>query len=397
MFLAGLPVAALAVVLVIGLLRPDAAIGLIVQTDGATVILDTRTGQTEATLDADVVAPDQRMGYRTSSDGATTRLEAFSMDTGDTRWSRELSGVLEARLATNDEVVVLAEPGGSTYQPVPRSRTTIVTVDRYRDEPAVHELAGNFEPEALSTDGSGVFVIAYTPARAPERYQVRRLDLASGEVGDVFTPDAHLQEEMGGTARTQVGSADGRRLYTLYTQTNPGGASTAFIHVLDLDEQWAHCILLPDGTGTGLPSETALGLSPDGSQLYVADRSTLAVVEVDAEELSVARSAAWAGDAANAAPVAVAVSDTTLALSSGTRLDLLARDTLMMTGTWDAGSTLVGIAADRRHLYAATNRTIAVLDPSGREITRLTPGNVGDIRQLGTSTRVADPSVVCAC
>ena len=89
-------------------------------------------------------------------------------------------------------------------------------------------------------------MLQYSPPLAPTEYRVRRLDLATGGVEDVPDKGSGWADAMSGTARTHAFAPDGRRLYTLYTTGDPAaGDATAFVHVLDLDEQWAFCVFLP--------------------------------------------------------------------------------------------------------------------------------------------------------
>lgn len=45
----------------------------------------------------------------------------------------------------------------------------------------------------------------------------------------------------------------------------------AFVHVLDLEEGWAHCLLLPDPIGVHSRASGPLAVSPDGRTLAVVD------------------------------------------------------------------------------------------------------------------------------
>src|SRR5206468_3501415 len=80
-----------------------------------------------------------------------------------------------------------AYPGG-------RADTDIVVAGRGSASTFRHHLPGNLVPEAFSTDGRALFVIQYSPPLAPDRYRVRRLDVQSGRLDDVASPDKDLQE-----------------------------------------------------------------------------------------------------------------------------------------------------------------------------------------------------------
>src|SRR5207244_13219195 len=114
-----------------------------------------------------------------------------------------------------------------------RAATDLVIARADGSPPRQYSLPGNLSPEAFSSDTDALFVIQYSPPMAPDRYRVRRLDLATGTIGDVASPDADLQADMRGTAQVQSFSPDGNRLYTLYTRIE-GSRRRAFVHVLSL-------------------------------------------------------------------------------------------------------------------------------------------------------------------
>ncbi len=166
--------------------------------------------------------------------------------------------------------------------------TSLITVVDQSGSEGVrfYELSGLVEPEAFSTDGRLLYVIDHQVAEAPGAYRVRPLDLATGRLATIVGPNkVPVTEDMNGRGRRQVWSPDGTRLYTLYIrQTHhhhaSGGAHShgepgtdAFVHVLDLDEEWAHCLDLPAAFGGGELATTALAVAPDGASIAVADAS----------------------------------------------------------------------------------------------------------------------------
>lgn len=207
---------------------------------------------------------------------------------GESAWQRDLDGDLAVRVASSDGANVALLPFEDArvdpYHPAGRLTTALTVLPTDGGEPRTYELDGNFEPEAFSTSGRSLFVVEYLPPAAPDRYRVRKLDLDTGEVGGVYSVDGHLQESMRGTARVQAMNADGTRLYTLYT-TDHG---EAFVHVLDLDEEWAHCVDLPAPIGTSPEQLLAIAASPEDDRVVVVDALT-GVAELDTERLTVSR------------------------------------------------------------------------------------------------------------
>jgi hypothetical protein len=337
--------------------------------------------------------------------GKKTLIEAFDTASGDQLWSRPIAGKLAVRAVAKDgSLAALGPPGESGGYAYGRSSTTFVLVAANSAKPRTIVLDGNFEPEAFSTDGRSLFVIEYLPPRNPTSYQVRRLDLDSGKVGGVYTVDAELQEAMQGTARIQTASPDGRRLYTLYSLKDADGSLHSFVHVLDLEEQWAHCVDLPEDFRTVNEKAIAMSVAPDGSRLYVADALTGDLAEIDTKALTVSRTSElalgpWSRDPAHAARGA----DGKLYVGSGTGLLSVDAATFAPGRSWDMGGEILGIQAggDGRRLYVGLRDRIAVIDTvTGRNLEALTPDRIENIDQLGQSTRVLNEvrrDITCAC
>jgi hypothetical protein len=104
------------------------------------------------------------------------------------------------------------------------------------------DLRGTFGFDALSPDGSKLYLIQHVTKEDLEHYVVRVYDLDArtlmpGRVAD----KAQKSWVMQGFAVSRATSADGRWVYTLYA--NPGGYP--FVHALDTVRGVAHCVGLP--------------------------------------------------------------------------------------------------------------------------------------------------------
>jgi hypothetical protein len=204
---------------------------------------------------------------------------------------------------------VLAADGGfcaltrtaATARPAARARTPVLVVSGagHRE----YDLAGVVEPDAFTSDATGLFVLEWLPATAPSHYRVRRLDLATGRLEPLLTRDkapvpAGAEEEMSGDGRRAVLSPDRKVLYTLYTHQpghrhtrdllagRPGGVH-AFVHVLHLEQGWAYCLDLPHPFGNGPAEGHALAVSADGQRLVVADALSGSVAYADTTALTI--------------------------------------------------------------------------------------------------------------
>ncbi|MDQ3941471.1 MAG: hypothetical protein M3238_08985 [Actinomycetota bacterium] len=331
----------------------------------------------------------------------TTDVVATDPSSGVDRWADVIPGRLRAQVVSHDGNLVALSPRGERYYRYGRSRTRLIIAGRGLSEERIYTLDGNYEPEAFSRDGSNLFVVSYLPARAPTQYQVRRLDLRTGRVHAVFTPHAELQRPMGGTARIQTASPDGSHLYTLYTVKDGSGHRHAFIHVLNLDDLWAHCIDLPDDFATTAEKSTALTSSPDGKHLYVANTSADAVADIDTEALSVVRTGTFDFDS-RASAHAAHDADGSLYIASG--YWVVAIDTAELTerARWDLPDRIKGlqISSDAATLYVGLDNRVARLDAvSGETLELVDPPGVRRISRFGPVLQTEDeePTLTCAC
>lgn len=100
-------------------------------------------------------------------------------------------------------------------------------------------LQGTFAFDALSPDGSKLYLIQHTSSEDLEHYVVRAYDFAThalvpGKIADKTQQGWVMQ----GFPAARVSTADGRWVYTLYS--NPGGYP--FVHALDTVNAIAHCV-----------------------------------------------------------------------------------------------------------------------------------------------------------
>ncbi len=180
----------------------------------------------------------------------------------------------------------------------------ILIAERSMVDPAIpakvtiHHLEGLIEPEAFATDGASLFVIDHQAGSEPGTYRIRPLNLVTGELEEMLGPSKQpLIEDMNGTGRRQIWGLNDHRLYTLYIrQTDHLHASgrsgtDGFVHILDLDEEWAFCLDLPPTFGKGDLATTALAVGSttvavldlsagDGGQLAYASTVDRTVTEV---------------------------------------------------------------------------------------------------------------------
>jgi hypothetical protein len=121
----------------------------------------------------------------------------------------------------------------------PRARTTFALLDAGTlQRRATLSLAGDFSFDAMSPNGRWLYLIEYTSADDPLRYQVRALDTSSGKLDPKPIVDPREPDEaMNGHPLTRATSPDGRWAYTLYE-----GTEHPFVHALDTSGRSARCI-----------------------------------------------------------------------------------------------------------------------------------------------------------
>lgn len=149
-------------------------------------------------------------------------------------------------LSGDGHTLVLIEPRAS----FPRAETRLAVL---QTRPLLWRttitLPGDFSFDAVSPDGSSLYLIQYTSALDPTKYNVRVYDLDSNRLIKAPIVDPHERgEKMRGQPLTRAASSDGRWAYTLYD----GAGKTPFVHALDTSNRTARCIDLDALAGTDL-------------------------------------------------------------------------------------------------------------------------------------------------
>jgi hypothetical protein len=184
------------------------------------------------------------------------------------------------------------------------------------------ELAGRYGFDAISPDGSRIYLVEYRDPRNPLDYVIRAFDvdrgrLLPGEIVDPSEPD----ERMAGMPVSRQMSPDGRWAYTLYA----GGEET-FIHALDTEGATAVCVDLDefdpeDAYGLQLAVDGASGgieVRQQSRPVASVDPVTFDVREIEPEPATVDASSAddaggdWLGTAAIAAGIVLLAGALTL-------------------------------------------------------------------------------------
>jgi hypothetical protein len=354
-----------------------------------------------------IASPDRSRLVRAVAEGGATRVEWVEPSTGRVTSSHTVTGSYRiGAVAGNGRRVALVGselPRVGSAPAVGRRSTPFVIVTASEDRPVSIEVAGNLEPEAFTTDGRSLFVAQYDPPMAPVAYQVRRLDLRTGRVHDVRDIHGEGREPMPGAARAHVYAPDGRRLYTFYAVagSTPGDRGYAFVHVLDLDEGWAHCVPLPAPFGVVPDDAVAIAVAPDGSRVYVADHTTRSIAAIDTQRFETAVKATMPV-ADGSGPIIASVSpDGTVFVATGGRVTGLESGNLARrSAVFDSGGDVAGLQFERDRLYVRVPGGVEVVDPrSGARLRSYPTPSLGDAPSGGPPGSAVDPhgSFQCAC
>jgi hypothetical protein len=225
-----------------------------------------------------VVSPDGAYRYVTVENGSDTVLERVATAGGEVTQLVHLKGrytipavALDATpggLSADGSTLILISPRAS----FPRETTDFVRIDtEHLTNPHPFTLKGDFSFDALSPDGTTMYLINYTSPHDPTEYHVRAYDLESAALrpGIVSDPDEEA-DEMYGYALSRVTTANGRWPYTLYL-----GREHPFIHALDTERSRADCIDVDelDARSVDLYG-MRLRWGAGGSYLVIADHRT---------------------------------------------------------------------------------------------------------------------------
>ena len=223
----------------------------------------------------DVVVPSGSGGPEVVIDGAW-RLPTVGPDP------------LPVGLSLDGSALVLVEadpPAGSA----PRATTRFAALSAVplAGPARIITLQGRFDYDALSPDGSTLYVVEHLDSKEGGTYQVRAVDVATGKLAEgVIVDKRNIDEQMAGYPLAQVRRVDGVVL-TLYQ-----GLEHPFIHMLNTAEGWAVCIDLPTGGAHDATTAADWGLAPtpDGSWVYAVNATLGLVAEVDPAALGLRRS-----------------------------------------------------------------------------------------------------------
>jgi len=235
-----------------------------------------------------VVSPDRSVRYVALGTPRSTVVAAIRIRTGRVVRSNVLRGFYGVPIVAWDNSTGGVSGDGRTlvlgsYGPPPGSpgvtRFVVLGAKTLRKLRTL-TLEGSWAYDAISPDGSKMFLIEYLAAGQNPHYRVRSLDIGTGRVDPDPVVDRREEEVlMRGQPVTRAVSPDGRWAYTLYARPAQG----PFVHALDTAQRRAYCIDLP--LHLRQLEQMALRLRMHGGALDVRSRRAT-VATVDAETLA---------------------------------------------------------------------------------------------------------------
>ena len=225
--------------------------------------------------------------YVTNRDDGSTVVRALGAE-GTIR-DRRVSGDFTVPAIALDGSPSGLSADGSTLalirprQAYPQRQTHLLVLDAHHLRVAHRiDLKGDFSFDAISPDGSTLYLIEYLAPHDPTRYAVREYDLHSERLvpAPIVDPD-EAAGEMRGYPMTRASSPDGRWAYTLYD----GGGNEPFVHALDTGEGRAVCVDLDGLIKPNQTSRVDMAVRADGRELSLTTKGSVAAI-IDTETLA---------------------------------------------------------------------------------------------------------------
>lgn len=360
---------------------------------GSIVILDTTRGQPTTTLPTGVISRDWTRLYTVGQTVAGPALTAIDMATGTRLVTTTVQpgfalpalGPSQRPIGLSPDGHFLVLVGGLAAGDAVATKSSFLVYDTaaLKHAPLRVDLAGSFSFDGISDDGHNLFLLQDVGQQTTDAgYHVRRYDLVSRTLDPQVIADKRTGERtMSGTPTDRVTSQDGAWQFTVYAF----GATSPFVHVLNLNDATSFCIDLPKAPrDQTLDLLWGLAASHDGRFVYAVNAANGAVVEMPVDAAFQTRSgtlpvptpasaaaAAWTpwtpitAEAKRVVYGAAALSPDDRTLYSIGNLGVTAIDTATLTVRRSLLSTMplisLTLSPDGRWLYAATADTTGPL------------------------------------
>jgi hypothetical protein len=223
-----------------------------------------------------VRAPAGEVRYVTLATPRWTNVAAIRVHGGRIARSRAVRGFFGVPLVAYDGTTSGLSGDGRTlvlasYGPLPGDpgTTRFLALRAKSLKPfRLIELRGSWSFDALSPDGSRLYLVQHITAGPSPKYRVRVYDLAAGRLLPNAVIDRLVSRAiMGGQPATRVTTSDGRWAYTLYARRQ----GKPFVHALDTARRKAFCIDLPLRLGEPEQMRLRMRLRQDDLTIRLGD------------------------------------------------------------------------------------------------------------------------------
>ena len=335
-------------------------------------VIDSRSHNIERWLELGTPTQDWKRLYSV----AGTSLNAIDPQTGAAIASLQLPGYyhlpsvtmsgMPGGLSQNGGYIVV-ESFEDTPNGTPSASHFLVVNTSLNAAPEKVDLKGYFAFDAISNDGSRLYLIEYISST---NYHVRYYEVGARQMyPDVIVDKFNPTESMNGLKLSGVPSKDGGYLYSVYARQS----GTPFVHALDLSgTPVAFCIDLP-GSGyasgsDGTAFHWSLAMSPDGSHLYAANAPLGVVSEITSDTNTSIPSVARSVHIDSGKKVAGIFAQDVQAKELGANAAVVSLDGKTLVTSASSGIVWIDIAGLRVSTHALDNWTVwsLKLSPDGQ-------------------------------
>jgi len=263
-------------------------------TAGELIAYNTNTSREHFRLPAGFLTADESLYYAAAQQRGRTRLNLYNLQTGSIAHDFTVDGEWNLDgISTNGRWLVLTRIPNEQEQTRRQANgiwQTEIQIFDTQNGRTTHTITldGNYEIDAISGDGTGLFLIQHLPPANPDHYLIRAYDLSLDELlPDPLRDKRFLDELMVGYPWGSISDPAGVWYLTLYLNTQH---NKAFIHALNMENRWTFCIDLPSGEGDfNTLQQYTLTLAPGGHKIYAANAALGVVAEVNLQEVMVTR------------------------------------------------------------------------------------------------------------
>ena len=344
---------------------------LYIATTSGVAAVDARSHTSLALLGPGVASPDWKHYYVVSG----SALLDLDPATGSVQRSTPLPAGYSLPVVTAGRMPGGLSPDGEWLtlekHDVAGSHLLVVRTTLAQSPEAI-ELAGDFTFDAVSNDGTRVYLIQHA---ADGHYFVRDYVIGTGLDPQIVFDKTDGSAAMSGVRLMGVPAPDGSWLYSVYARKD----QSAFVHELSLDASVALCVDLvgPGYAADGGAMQWALAMTPEGDRLVAVNGPLGVVTEMVPPGGPDAGASGRVTGLSGPTSAVLTPDGATLIVGGHGGLRWIAVNSLRTTATALESWTIVGLllAGDGKTIYAVSDSgQVARLDAAGHVISTFDSG-----------------------